>query len=224
MSRLEPREAYRLWAPSYEEGSAVTELDRRLVEHLGPSPEGLRLLDAGCGTGWRLVGTRAARAVGVDISPEMLARGRGNPGLAGVELRQGDLRSMPLPDRAFDLVWCRLAIGYLPDLERAFAELARVSDAGAAIVATEFHPAALAAGHRRTFRHGGCVHELLTYPHTAEAIIEAARRAGLELRGTAEAKVGPEVRRFYARAGRDELYRQQRGLPLVLGLRFSRDG
>ena len=34
MSLLAPREAYRLWAPSYEAGSAVTELERRLVEDM----------------------------------------------------------------------------------------------------------------------------------------------------------------------------------------------
>jgi malonyl-CoA O-methyltransferase len=223
MSLLEPREAYRLWAPSYEAGSVVTELERQLVEDMGPSPEGLRLLDAGCGTGWRLAGTGAVCPVGVDMSPEMLAQGRRNRKLAGVKLVQADVRDLPLPDRAFDLVWCRLVIGYFPDLEPAFAELARVVDTGASIVVTEFHPAARAAGHRRTFRHGDRVHELLTYLHTAESITHAARLAGLTLCGTADAKIGPDVRHFYEIAGRDELYREQIGLPVVLGLRFSRD-
>lgn len=224
MTALAARDAYRLWAPTYRAGNAVTHLEQGLVARLGPSPVGLRLLDAGCGTGSHLAWTGAASAVGVDLSPEMLAVGRADPALADVELVEGDLRALPLPDRAFDLVWCRLAIGYVADLDAAYAELARVADAGAAVIVSEFHPAASAAGHRRTFRHGGETHELETWLHSAERQIETAARAGLTLRARAEAKIGPEVRRFYAAAGREALYAEHRGLPVVLALAFMRDG
>ena len=136
---------------------------------------------------------------------------------------EGDVRSLPLPERAFDVVWCRLVLGYVPDLQVAFAELARVSAAGASLIVTDFHPAALAAGHRRTFRHGERVFELLTFPHTADALIACAQLAGFGLRSVVEANVGPEVRQLYVQAGHEARYREQEGEPLVLGLSFTRD-
>lgn len=224
MTLLAPREAYRLWAPVYEAENAITHLEQAQVAALGPAPVGRRLLDAGCGTGRRLAWSGAARATGVDLSPEMLAQGRRNPALAEVELAEGDLRALPLPDGAFDLVWCRLAIGHLAELHVAYAELARVAAPGAAVIVTDFHVAAHAAGHRRTFRLGGEVIEVAHYPHAADRQIEAARRAGLTPRARSQAVIGPEVRKYYETAGRLSLYREHCGLPAVLALSFTRDG
>jgi malonyl-CoA O-methyltransferase len=224
MNLLGPREAYRLWAPTYEAGNAITCLDEALVARLGPAPTGKRLLDVGCGTGWRLRGTGAARMVGVDLSPDMLELGRANASLADVELLEADMRALPLPDRAFDLVWCRLAIGYVAELDQAYAELARVADSGASVIVTEFHPQAVAAGCRRTLSRGDEVFELATYVHREEAQLEAARRAGLRLRARDEGIIGPSVRPYYEEAGREALYREVRGMPVVLGLAFTRDG
>jgi malonyl-CoA O-methyltransferase len=223
MTALAPREAYRLWAPAYEAENAITHLEQGLVAGLGLSPTGRRLLDAGCGTGRRLQGLAAASTVGVDLSPEMLAEGRRNPALDRTGLFQGDLRALPFPEAAFDLVWCRLTIGHIAELELAYAELARVAEPGADIVVTDFHAQAVAAGHRRTFSHDGEVIEVEHHVHPEDAQIEAARQAGLTLRARAEAAIGPEVRQFYA-AGREALYSEHCGLPVVLGLAFSRDG
>lgn len=224
MTLLAPREAYRRWAPVYEAENAITHLEQAEVAALGPSPVGRHLLDAGCGTGRRLAWSGAARATGVDLSPEMLAQGRGNPALTEVELIEGDLRALPLPDRAFDLVWCRLAIGHLAELEAAYAELARVAAPGATVIVTDFHVAAHAAGHRRTFRVDGEVIEVAHFPHPAETQVAAARCAGLTPRARSQAVIGPEVRRYYEAAGRLALYREHCGLPAVLALAFTRDG
>lgn len=223
MTLLAPREAYRLWAPAYENENAISHLEQGLVASLGPSPRGLRLLDAGCGTGRRLAWTGAACATGVDLCPEMLAEGRRNPALAEVELVEGDVRALPLPDGVFDLVWCRLVIGHVTELGAAYAELARVAAPGAAVIVTDFHAAAHAAGHRRTFRNGGEVHEVAHHVHAAEAQIEAANRANLTLRAQSEGAIGPEVRGYYEAAGRPALYPEHCGLPVVLALAFTRD-
>jgi malonyl-CoA O-methyltransferase len=222
MTALAPREGYCLWATAYEAENAVTRLEHALVAQLGPSPQRLRLLDAGCGTGRRLARTGAARAAGVDLSPEMLAEGRRNPALADVELIEGDVRALPFADSSFDLVWCRLVIGHLPRPGPAYAELARVAAPGATVIVTDFHPAAYAAGHRRTFRLAEQIHELIHYPHPAHAQIKAAQRAGLAFRTQSEAAIGAEVRSCYEAAGRLALYHRHRGLPVVLALAFMR--
>ncbi|HEX2092273.1 MAG TPA: class I SAM-dependent methyltransferase [Longimicrobiaceae bacterium] len=218
MSTLPAREAYRLWAPRYEPETAVSFLEDRLVAAVGPPPAGRRLLDAGCGTGRRLRGAGAALAVGVDLTPEMLG-GEGSAGLRAA----ADLRSLPLRDASFDLVWCRLVVGHLPDPSRAYAELARVCRPGGTVVVTDFHPAAVAAGHRRTFRDAaGEVREIEHHVHPVEVQEELAGAVGLRPVACRDGVVGPSVRPFYARAGRLGAYREQRGLPIVLALAFRR--
>lgn len=225
MTALSPREAYRLWAPTYADETAISFLEAELAADLTPPLTGLRLLDAGCGTGRRLLGTGAALAVGVDLSPEMLdagvGQGRHEPGLETVV---GDVRDLPLPDAAFDILWCRLMIGHLPDCAPVYAELARVAGAGAVLVVTDFHPAAHAAGHRRSFRRGEAVHEIEHHVHGLDHHRAAAEAVGWRLVETREAAIGPEVLPFYEKAGRAALYEQHRGLPVVLALAFVREG
>jgi malonyl-CoA O-methyltransferase len=220
---LDVREGYRRWAPTYAAETAISHLDTDLVSALTPPLAGKRLLDAGCGTGRRLVEAGAALAVGVDLSPEMLAAGVGldlhRPGLRTLV---GDVRALPLPDRAFDIVWCRLVLGHLPECGRAYGELARVADAGATIIVTDFHPAAAAAGHRRTFRDAAGVHALEHYDHGIEGHLAAARAAGLTLAARREARIGEGARPFYAEAGKLDLYQRDLDLPVVLALAFER--
>lgn len=67
------------------------------------------VLDIGCGGGalLRLLGRRARRAVGIDVSRRMrlLARSRlHSAGLANCTVRKGDLAGLPFEDDSFDLV------------------------------------------------------------------------------------------------------------------------
>lgn len=218
---LAPREAYRLWAPRYREETAISFLDDRLVSELSPPAAGARLLDVGCGTGRRLEGTAAALAVGVDLSIEMLAARSGEPR----PLVAGDLRRLPIATGSFDLVWCRLAIGHVAEIGAAYGELARVCRAGGTVVVTDFHPAAVAAGHRRTFRDEmGETREVEHHVHSLESHAARAALAGLRLLATRAGRVGPEIRSFFEAAGREAAYGAQLGLPLVLALAFQRRG
>jgi malonyl-CoA O-methyltransferase len=220
MRVLSPAQGYALWAPAYAE-TVVTVLESAALESLGVPLAGRRLLDAGCGTGRRLSRARqagASVAVGVDLTPEMLAQAHGEPLLAAA-----DVRALPVADGAFDVVWCRLVLGHVADLEAAYAELGRCCAAGGALVVTDFHPAAAEAGHRRTFRDArGEVVELEHHVHRAGVHRGAAARAGLSLRQRRDCAVGDTVRDLYAQAGRLDMYERQRGLPLVLVLVFER--
>ena len=222
MTVLSPKEGYRLWAPTYADETAISFLESELTADLTPPLQGLRLLDAGCGTGRRLSGTGAALALGVDLSPEMLAAGDARG--PGVETLIGDIRDLPLPDHSFDVIWCRLVIGHLPECAPVYAELARVAAPGARLVVTDFHPAAYAAGHRRTFRHGPQVHEIEHHVHDLPRHLGAARATGWRLAQARDAVIGPRARRFYERAGRVRLFYEHVGLPIVLGLAFTREG
>jgi ubiquinone/menaquinone biosynthesis C-methylase UbiE len=225
VTALVASEAYRLWAPTYERENVITTLECGLIDQLSSSPEGRRLLDVGCGTGRRLVGTGALQAVGVEPCAEMLAAGRRKHAFGPeVELLQADARALPLPDGGFNLVWCRLVLGHLPDCAPVYRELGRVAAPGAQVVVTDFHPTAYEAGLRRSFRAGEEVLEVEHFVHTVEEQLAAAADAGLVPADKAEAAVGPRVRPFYAVARKEALYAEQRGMPMVLGLAFTRDG
>lgn len=219
---LPAREAYRLWAPVYDRETAVSALEERVVGELGPSPAGLALLDVGCGTARRLTGPRARFAVGVDLVPAMLAEGRRRGRRAGA-LVAGDVRRLPIRAGAFDLVWCRLVLGHLADLDAAYGELGRVARAGSALVVTDFHPAAAAAGHRRTFRDGGGrLREVEHHVHEASDHLRAARGAGWKERVRVDACPGEPERAVYEAAGRPDLLEAGRAQPLVLAMAFTR--
>lgn len=227
---LPAREAYRLWAPRYDEETAVSALEKRLVDGLTPPVVRRSLLDAACGTGRRLPppGAGWRRAVGVDLVPEMLASGlerRGGEGGDGRRpvLAAGDLRALPFRSGVFDLVWCRLAVGHLPDPAPAYRELARVAGEAAVLVVSDFHPAAVAAGHTRTFRDAaGRLRAVEHHVHTPDDHRRAARAAGWTCERTVEAPAGPEERSYYERAGRAAQFERERELPLVLVMCFRR--
>lgn len=89
---------------------------------------GMRLLDAGCGTGEALgwlasAVTPGGLAVGVDLSASHVqAAGAALP--KGCLLIQADLRRPPLAPAAFDLVWSVNTIHHLPDPLAGTRELA----------------------------------------------------------------------------------------------------
>ena len=154
---LPPGEAYRLWADSYDGENVLSALDEQAVEALTAPLEGLSLLDAACGTARRLrfpEGTGPRIAVGVDLVLEMLRCARGEPARSRA-LAAGDLRALPLAAGAFDVVWCRLAAGHLRHLAPLYAELARVTRPGGAVLLTDFHPEAARRGPKVASRCGG---------------------------------------------------------------------
>jgi ubiquinone/menaquinone biosynthesis C-methylase UbiE len=119
------------WARHYEEdrtsrwlatlqGAAVEALDLRA---------GDRLLDVGCGTGAAVRNTapQVERAVGVDLSPAMIARARELAAeLPNAEFQEADSEWLPFSDGAFTAVLCTTSFHHYPDPERATREMARV--------------------------------------------------------------------------------------------------
>lgn len=99
--------------------------------------------DLGCGTGQTLAALApwVERAVGVDSSPEMLAAARERVGGArNVELRQGELESLPVADGELDAAIMVLVLHYLPAPERALLEVARALRPGGRLLVVDLLP------------------------------------------------------------------------------------
>src|SRR5471030_2046910 len=62
-----------------------------------PDPEGLRILDLGCGFGWFCRWARqqgAARVLGIDVSEKMLARARATTPDAAIAYERADMEQL----------------------------------------------------------------------------------------------------------------------------------
>jgi ArsR family transcriptional regulator len=104
-----------------------------------------RLIDLGAGTGRMLTlfGDRARRSAGLDLSRQMLNIARGNvaaAGLAGCELRHGDIFDTRLADAAGDLVIVHQVLHYLGEPAAAVAEAARLVAPGGRLIIVDFAP------------------------------------------------------------------------------------
>ncbi len=124
------------------------DVEAAIVRHLGSQPIE-HLLDAGTGTGrmLELLAAQVKRAVGIDVSPEMLAIARDRlmrSNLAHCQVRQGDTYRLPFPSggtlAGFDAVLFHQVLHYLDDPAAAVAEAGRVMRAGGRMLIADFAP------------------------------------------------------------------------------------
>jgi SAM-dependent methyltransferase len=140
VDRLDTVAGYREWSETYdEEDNGCFDIDEPiLAEIFDAVPAGVAL-DAACGTGRHAarLAARGHRVIGVDSSPDMLARARAR--VPGGEFRLGDLHRLPVPDDAVDVVVCALALTHVPALPPVMSEFARVLRPGGHLVLADVH-------------------------------------------------------------------------------------
>jgi arsenite methyltransferase len=146
--------------PSCGNGHNPTELSRRngySESELAAAPDGANLglgcgnpqaiaslqrgetvLDLGSGAGFdaflaaRAVGTEG-RVIGVDMTPEMLAKARANAAqanIANVEFRLGEIEHLPVADGTVDVIISNCVINLSPDKPAVFREAFRALKPG----------------------------------------------------------------------------------------------
>jgi len=99
-----------------------------------------RALEIGAGTGYFTLNMLRAglidEATCSDISPGMLATLKANARGLGlkVKTKAADAEELPFADASYDLVFGHAVLHHIPNLERAFAEFARVLAPGGTIV------------------------------------------------------------------------------------------
>ncbi len=103
------------------------------------------LVDVGTGTGRmiELLGRRAATALGIDRSPEMLRLARGRIealGLPHAEVRHGDMYALPRTDGSVDTVVLHQVLHFADDPAAVIAEGARVLAPGGRLLVVDFMP------------------------------------------------------------------------------------
>ena len=95
---------------------------------------GETVLDLGSGAGFdsflaaAQVG-KSGRVIGVDMTPEMIAKAReyaGSEGYSNVEIRLGEIENLPVADQSVDVIISNCVINLSPDKRRVFHEAFRV--------------------------------------------------------------------------------------------------
>jgi ubiquinone/menaquinone biosynthesis C-methylase UbiE len=99
--------------------------------------------DLGCGTGQltEVVAPHVRRVISVDGSDDMLDAARQRlSGATNVDIRQGELESLPIESGELDVAMLSLVLHYSPEPPRALAEVGRVVRTGGRVLVVDMLP------------------------------------------------------------------------------------
>jgi malonyl-CoA O-methyltransferase len=152
IDKRQMRRAFERAARTYDAAAVLQhEVCRRMLSRLDFIRQVPRtVLDAGSGTGNALAGLMrrypAATVVALDIALAMLVRGRRrSPWWRRLLGRQmpavcADIENLPLAEASVDMVWSNLALQWVNEPQRTFAEMRRVLAPGGLLMFSTFGP------------------------------------------------------------------------------------
>ena len=128
------------------------------------------------------------RAIGIDMTDEMLGRARENiaaSGMDNVEVRKGIIEELPVEDASVDWVISNCVINLSPEKAKVFAEIARVLKPGGRMLVSDIVAEELPAAVREDQAlYSSCI---------SGAVSEAAYLAGLQEAGLADTEVRERI-------------------------------
>ncbi len=223
---LPPEEAYRLWAPNYDDRSnnAVLFVEEQTVLPLLSQCvlPGKKIVDFGCGTGRHILHCLelgATNIVGIDLSSPMLMMAASKPGISSTSLVQARMEQIPFADSSFDLGIEALALSHLRNIDRAVCEMARVLRSSGILLLSDLHWSFSDRGWQRTFKSILAPSDRLAvqnYSHGLDEYLEAFEKAHLIVEETITPRIDHLVRPFFVKAGMAGIYERYEGQPLLI--------
>lgn len=121
------------------EGTPEWESFRSLI----PTVKGANVLDLGCGYGWLCRWARengAKKAMGVELSENMLQKANGFPEDPAITYLRADLETLQLPPASYDIVYSSLTLHYLANLSELVVQVYRALVPGGSFIFSVEHP------------------------------------------------------------------------------------
>jgi len=213
--------AYRIWSADYDRTpNALLALETRVLSARIGAIDGLRIFDAGSGTGrWMAwAEERGACVFGIDTCREMIIQAAQKPRLAG-RSALADVRRIPVRNDAVDIAICSFTAGYLRSPYSLFLELARIARR---VIVSDLHPEAVHHGWTRSFRAAGRHYEVSHYEHSSEELDAAAGAASLKCEWRAEPYFDEPERHIFQAAGKERAFEHARRIRAVLITAWTR--
>lgn len=227
-SELAPEQAYEIWSANYDKqpGNLMLDLDERIFSDLMENID-LRdkeVADIGCGTGrhWqKIYSKKPSNLTGFDVSASMLGKLKDKFPFARTQKTTDNLLTS-IPDTSIDMIISTLTIAHIENIEEAIASWSRVLKNGGELIVTDFHPALLANGGKRSFSDGGKNLSVKNYVHPIEKIKQTFYDAGCRLIREEERTVNEDVRSYYEKKNALAIYERFKGLPVIYGLHLRK--
>lgn len=200
---------YDQWAEAYAQSNAEgffnARYEKPAILRLLGDVAGMRILDAGCGSGPTASAMieRGAEVSGFDLSTAMIEIAR--RALPETDLRVHDLADpLPWDDASFDVAVASLVLHYLPDWSGPLSELRRVLKPGGRLLVSVNHPGAFPIVHSdldyfgvteytEDYEFAGRTVDLTFFHRPLSAMAESFAAAGFTIVGIHEPPSDPDT-------------------------------
>jgi len=221
--------AYDDWSGSYDAqpDNLMLDLDAQLFDGFIKKMDlkNKRVADIGCGTGrhWhKLYALKPYLLMGFDVSEGMLCRLKQKFPLALAE-KITDNHLNKVPDSFADCIISTLTIAHIKNIEQAIAAWSRIIKAGGDLYITDFHPAILAKGGKRSFRYNGNTLAVVNYVHPLKKLKEIFHKYRFNIIEQEERYVDEKVRPCYELQNALPVYERFKDMPLIYALHLKKD-
>lgn len=179
--------AYAKWAESYDTNENRTrDLDAVVLREHEMDIAGRDVLEIGCGTGknteW--LAQHASTVVGLDLSPEMLARARTRVTNPHVTFIEHDIQgTWPVANESVNAVVGNLVLEHVSNIRIIFHEAQRVLRPNGTLFLCELHPFRQRLGSQAQFtdNKSGDRLKVEAYVHDISEYVNSGIEAGLQL-------------------------------------------
>jgi ubiquinone/menaquinone biosynthesis C-methylase UbiE len=222
-----PAAGYNLWADNYDAqpDNLMLALDEMVFGELLSSIDinNKSVADVGCGTGrhWqKLFNGNPDAVIGFDVSANMLAMLQQKFPNTQTHLIQGHL--LPALNNSCEVLISTLTIAHIENATAAMHEWARIVKPGGDIIITDYHPAALAKGAKRTFNYNGKTVAVKNYVHPIAEILALAKQLNLQVLRLIEKNIDNSMRHYYEKQNALSVFEKWKGTPVIYGLHIKK--
>jgi ubiquinone/menaquinone biosynthesis C-methylase UbiE len=217
-------DAYNVWSANYDHqpNNLMLALDEIIISELLQelNLNNKIVADIGCGTGrhWeRIMAKNPALITGFDVSAGMLMKLKEKfPG--AVVKKITDNFFIKEPDNHYDVIISTLTVAHIENINQAILAWSRILKAGGHMLITDFHPALLAHGGKRTFSVNRKQFTVKNFVHSLDDIASFLNDANFSIINKIEKRIDESVKDYYAQQNALHVFERFKDEPVIYGL------